>query len=268
MTLLEWARLFLRTGDGTSIGMTEFLSAMALRSDKQGPSRRRRTPASPLSAALQALRKLYGRPGPEPARGPFELLLYENVAYLANDARRDEAFRLLRERVGLSPEKILAAAPATLREAASRGIVPDQTVEKLRAIAAVALEELGGDLEEVIRRPVPEALKALRKFPSIGEPGAQKVLLFCRREPFLALDSNGLRVLLRLGYGKEDKSYARSYRSAQEAADAELPRDCGVRIEAHLLLRRHGQELCRRSQPRCEICPVRSGCVFAVSREL
>jgi len=241
---------------------------MAPRSGKQRSPRRRKAPVSRLSAALQALRKLYGWPESEPARGPFELLLYENIAYLASDARREEAFRLLRERTGLSPNGVLAAAPATLREAASRGIVPDQTVEKLRAIAAITLEDFGGDLEEVIRRPVPEALKALRKFPSIGEPGAQKILLFCRREPFLALDSNGLRVLLRLGYGKEDKSYARSYRSAQEAADAELQRDCGVRIEAHLLLRRHGQELCRRSQPRCEICPLRRGCAFARSREL
>ena len=232
------------------------------------PSNRRKTPASRLSGTLQALRKLYGRPEPGPARGPFELLLYENVAYLADDGRRDEAIRLLRERVGLSPEKILAAAPESLREAASRGIVPNQTVEKLRAIAAVALEEFGGDLEAVIRRPLKDAVKALRKFPSIGEPGAQKILLFCRREPFLALDSNGLRVLLRLGYGREDKSYARSYRSAQAAAEAELPRDCGVRIEAHLLLRRHGQELCRRSQPRCEICPLRRGCAFARSRKL
>ena len=226
-------------------------------------SRCRRTPASRLSAALQALRKLYGRPGSPPARGPFELILSENVAYLANDDRRDEALRLLRDRTGLSPQGVLAAAPATLREVASRGIVPDQTVEKLRAIAAIAVEEFGGDLEAAIQRPVKEALKALRKFPSIGEPGAEKILLFCGREPFLALDSNGLRVLLRLGYGKEDKSYARSYRSAQDAADGELPRDCGARIEAYLLLRRHGQELCRRSQPRCEVCPLRSDCPYA-----
>jgi endonuclease-3 len=228
-------------------------------------SRRRKAPASRLSVALQALRKLYGRPRPASARGPFELILYENVVYLADDSRRDEAFAALRDRVGLSPDRILAAAPAVLREVARHSIVPDRTVEKLRAIAEVALEEFGGDLDAAIRRPVKEAVKALRKFPSIGEPGAQKILLFCRREPFLALDSNGLRVLLRLGYGKEDKSYARSYRSAQEAADAELPRDCGARIEAHLLLRRHGQELCRRSQPRCEICPLRLDCDYVRS---
>ncbi len=230
---------------------------------RRSPSGTRRAPASKLLRLLAALRKLYGRVPPPPAQGPFELILYENVAYLADDAGRDEAFGALRDRVGLFPEKILAAPHAALHEVARRGIGPDQTVEKLRAIAAIALEEFAGDLDEVIRRPAKEAIRALRRFPSIGEPGAQKILLFCKREPVLALDSNALRVLLRLGYGREEKNYARSYRTAQEAADNELPRDCATRIQAHLLLRRHGQELCKSSRPRCEVCPLRPACAFA-----
>lgn len=235
-------------------------------SSGRSPSGRRISPASKLPRLLATLRKLYGRVRPPAASGPFELILYENVAYIADDAKRDEAFAALRANVGLSPEEIAAAPRAALHEVARRGIVPDQTVEKLRAIAAITLEEFAGDLDEVVGRQIRDAVKALRKFPSIGEPGAQKVLLFCRRAPVLALDSNGLRVLLRLGYGKEDKSYARSYRSAQDAADPELPRDCKTRIEAHLLLRRHGRELCKRSRPRCEVCPLRADCAFAGPR--
>jgi endonuclease III len=78
----------------------------------------------------------------------------------------------------------------------------------------------------------------------------------------LALDSNGLRVLLRLGFGREDKNYTKSYRSAQEAAAGDLPPDVGVLIEAHQLLRRHGKELCKANHPRCEICPVRAKCAY------
>lgn len=216
----------------------------------------------PLRRALAALRRLYGKPAPPAVTDPFELILYENVAYLAEDARRDEAFRMLKERVGLSPEQVLAAPRATLHEIARKGIVPARTVEKLREIAAIALEDFGGDLSAIVRRPAKEAMKALKKFPSIGDPGAEKVLLFSGSVPVLALDSNGLRVLLRLGFGKEDKSYARSYRSAREAVDGQLPRDGAVRIEAHQLLRRHGQELCKRAHPRCEACPLRPDCAY------
>jgi endonuclease III len=216
----------------------------------------------PLARDLGALRRLYGRPKPPALTDPFELILYENVAYLADDERRDEAFRMLREHVGLSPEKILDAAASTLNEVGRRGIVAEQTVEKLRTIASIAIHDFGGDLSAALRREPKEAVKALRKFPSIGVPGAEKVLLFSGSAPVLALDSNGLRVLLRLGFGVEEKSYANSYKTAQAAADSEIPRTCAARIEAYQLLRKHGQELCKRNHPRCEACPLRPDCAY------
>ena len=216
----------------------------------------------PLSRLIRALRKSYGRPQPPKVTDPFEQILFQNVAYLADDVRRAEAFRVLKERTGLKPEKILAAPRATLQKIARRGITPAATAEKLREIATIALDEFGGDLFKVIGGPPGEARKALKKFPSIGEPGAEKILLFSGSFPVLALDSNGLRVLLRLGFGKADKSYAKSYRSAQAAAEVQLPKDCGVLIEAYQLLRRHGQELCKTKHPRCGACPVRARCVY------
>ena len=117
-------------------------------------------------------------------------------------------------------------------------------------------------LDSSPRRPAKEAARALRKFPGIGEPGAEKILLFAGLAPFLALESNGLRVLLRLGYGTEGKNYAASYKSAQGAAAVEIPETVRARIEAHQLLRRHGQELCRRSAPICERCPVTKECAY------
>jgi endonuclease III len=215
---------------------------------------------------ISALRRLYGKPRPPAVTDPLEIILFENIAYLADDERREKAFQALKTRVGLSPAKILAAPRSVLREIASNGIVPDQTVAKIRSIAAIAVEEFGGSLASVTRLPIPAAKKALRKFPSIGDPGAEKVLLFSRSAPILALESNGLRVLLRLGFGTEDKNYARSYRSAQAAVDAQLKTDCDWLIEVHQLLRRHGQELCRRSHPSCEICPLRPLCPYAASR--
>jgi endonuclease-3 len=222
-----------------------------------------------LGGILQALRSLYGRPEPPAVTDPFAQILLENVAYLASDARRAESFRLLRELTGLEPERILAAPRAALHEIGRKGIMPGATVEKLREIAAVALEEFGNDLPGVLRRPPRDAVKALKKFPSIGDPGAEKILLFSGAHPVLALDSNGLRVLLRLGFGREDKNYTRSYRSSQEAAAGQIPQDCAVLIEAHQLLRRHGQELCKAKYPRCEACPLRVECVYykTVSRK-
>ena len=72
-------------------------------------------------------------------------------------------------------------------------------------------------------------------------------------------------MLLRLGFGKEDKNYAKAYRSAQEAATPGAPLDTEWFTRAHQLLRRHGQELCKTNHPRCEACPLKKACVYYAS---
>jgi len=110
--------------------------------------------------------------------------------------------------------------------------------------------------------PLPKARKALQKFPGIGEPGAEKILLFSKTYPVLALESNGLRVLVRLGFGEEKKNYATTYRLVQKAVGEGLDNDYTWLIQAHLLLRRLGQELCRRSEPMCDRCPLAADCAY------
>jgi endonuclease-3 len=114
----------------------------------------------------------------------------------------------------------------------------------------------------ILDKPIAFAKKDLRKFPAIGEPSAEKILLFNHRHPFLALESNGLRALLRLGFGEEKKSYSTTYRLVQKAAGEGLDKDYSWLIQAHLLLRRHGQELCRRSEPMCDKCPLAENCEY------
>jgi endonuclease III len=124
------------------------------------------------------------------------------------------------------------------------------------------LEEFDGDLRPVLKLPLAQAKKALQQFPGIGVPGAEKILLFMKTQPLFALESNGLRVLIRLGFGEEKKSYSTTYRLVQKEVADELDNDYTWLMEAHLLLRRHGQELCKRSEPTCNECPLSADCCF------
>ena len=220
-----------------------------------------------LSKLITRLAQFYGKPKPPLTTDPFELILFESVAYLVSDERRAEAFALLRKTVGTKPYKILAAANnALLRVTELGGMQPEKRAARLREIALIAMNEFGGDLSEALQLPLPKAKKALQKFPSIGEPSAEKFLLFTRSYPVLGLDSNGLRVLLRLGFGEEKKkNYSASYRSVQEAIKDQLPDDYDWLIDAHLLLRHHGKELCKTNRPLCENCPVRQGCAYNIN---
>lgn len=221
--------------------------------------------ASPFLALLRTLKKFYGRPSPPKLKGALEIVLWENCAYLAADDRRAAAFALLKKTVGLKPKQILDADPSLLLEVGRFGIVPYESAKKLRLIAEIAHYTFNDDVDSVLDLPLKQARKELHRFPSIGEPGAEKILLFTRRHKILALDSNGLRVLLRYGFGEQKKSYSASYRSAQAATAGQLPDSFDDLIAAHLLLRRHGQEICRRNDPACPTCPAAPDCRYARS---
>jgi endonuclease III len=217
---------------------------------------------SALAKRLDALERLHGPQKPPPASGPFELVLWENVAYLVSDEKRARAFAELKKRVGLRPRDVLEAPREILHSIAAAGMKPELRVAALREAAEIAIADLEGRAGAVLSLPEKEAMRILKRFPGIREPGAEKILLFCRARPLFALDSNGLRVLVRLGYGREQKSYSATYRSVREAVAQEILREAGWLMRAHALLRRHGQEICKRSTPLCESCPLQEGCVY------
>jgi hypothetical protein len=139
---------------------------------------------------------------------------------------------------------------------------------QFHSILAYALPaEVEGD-----RRGAREALREARAVSverSVGaDPARERVVPRGRRDARRGLPvaegySNGLRVLVRLGYAKDDANYAKTYRAAAEAVGPELPDGTAWLVAAHQLLRRHGQETCRRSEPRCKVCPLAKGCDFA-----
>jgi endonuclease III len=216
----------------------------------------------PLTQFIQRLRSHFGPLKPPKLVGPWEMILWENVAYLADDDRRAKAWQVLKKRVGIEPEQILSASDNALLEVTRHGIEADRFAEKIRTCAKIVLEEFDGNLRPVLQWPLAKAKKALQRFPGIGEPGAEKILLFTRSDPVFALESNGLRVLLRLGFGEEKKSYSATYRLVQQTVEAELDKEYSRLIEAHLLLRRHGQDPCRRAKPECAKCPLAGDCAF------
>src|SRR5450432_809994 len=207
------------------------------------------------------LRKHYGAPELPPARGPFELVMWENCCYLLSDERRRAVFEELRAQVGLNAEAIWKADQEILLPLAKMGgMRPETRVFRWREIARITLTQFDGDLDRILREPYATAKKALKQFPNIGDPGAEKILLFCGASDGLPLESNGLRVLLRVGYGRTQKSYGAEYRSVQEGIAGELPRGAEALARAHLLLREHGKTICRTNGPLCHECPAAELC--------
>jgi endonuclease-3 len=216
---------------------------------------------------IAKLKKKHGEPALPPARGPFELVMWENACYLLPDTRRAVVFEGLRQQVGMDPESIWKAGKEALLPLAKMGgMRPETRVFRWQEIARITISQFGGDLDSILQLPYDKAKRALHQFPNIGQPGAEKILMLCGMSAGLPLEWNGCRVLVRVGYGRTQKNYGATYRSIQEALAGQIPRDAGSLTRAHLLLRYHGKVVCRSTQPLCLECPLVDECAFAAKQ--
>jgi endonuclease-3 len=210
------------------------------------------------------LRERYGLVEAPAAHGPFELVMWENACYLLPDDRRSEVFEALRQQVGMDAAAIASAGDAILLPLAKRGgMRPETRVFRWREIARITLDEFGGNLNVILGWPYEKAKRALKTFPNIGDPAAEKILLFCGVSAGLPLESNGLRVLVRVGWGREQKNYGAMYKQVQQNIAPVLPKKADALTEAFLLLRQHGRVLCKDKAPLCQQCPLAERCDYA-----
>jgi endonuclease III len=219
-----------------------------------------------LDRVLAALERHYGAPEMGAASDPYVMLVFANCGYPASEAACTKGFDALEKLVGSEPAKILRAPQKKLVEAMrAGGIVPELRAERLREIAGRVVAEYGGDLRSALVGPIAPAMKILKSFPTIADAGAEKILLFARLAPVLAVPSNATQVPLRLGWGDEGKSWAAGYKSAQRALAAELTESFEPRMRAYLLFKQHGETTCKRSTPNCPVCPAAGDCAYYAS---
>lgn len=231
-------------------------------------------PKPNLDAVLDTLEKLYGPQKHAGPSDPYEMILYINSGYPATDASCSRGFDALKRELGLQPQEILAAPKAKLAKLMRvGGIVPEPRAERLKEIARMVKVEFHGDLRAALKKCLQEekkqpgkgihaAKKVLQIFPAIGEPSAERILLFSKLSPAAAVPSACVGVPMRLWFGQEGKNYATDYRAARGVLNAGLPETFEARQRAYLLMKKHGQQICKRSRPKCQICPLTGSCAY------
>lgn len=226
-----------------------------------------------LTQVLDALEGLYGPQKLAGPKDPYEMIVFLNCGYPASDAKCAKGFEALKREVGVPAKKILAAPKAKLAEVMRPSVIlPSVSAERLKEIARRVRDEFEGDLTAALKQRLwetkePEkglkaAKKVLQEFPTIGEPSAEKILLFSGLAPVAAVPSAFVDVPVRLLRGETGKNYAADYKAAREILESGLGQTFEARQRAYLLLKKHGQETCKRSKPKCEACPLTEQCAY------
>jgi endonuclease-3 len=204
-----------------------------------------------LTMMLSKLEKTFGKVTAK-RETAFQMLVRQMCGYPASDEACAKGWDALAKDVGTSAKAILEAKKSKLVKALrAGGMVPELRAKRLVEIAKKA------DADFTSRA-------VLKKMPTIADPGADKILLFTRVEPLAAVPSNTTQVTQRL-FGFSG-SYAQIYKKSQKALDAELPKSFDARIRAYLLLKRHGQTICKRAKPQCALCPLTDECHYFNAR--
>jgi endonuclease III len=220
-------------------------------------------PRISVADVLTRLEKFYGQQEPSFPVDPYEFLIWWHCGYPASDAACEKGWKNLKQQIGIEPEQLLAASPAKIANALKAGgMVPELRAQRLKEIAMPVKDEFGGDLRSALTGPLAKVRKTLKSFPGIADPGADRILLFGEIAPLAAVPSNCTHVLIRILQGPEGENYSVGYREAQRAIAAEVSETFDARMRAYLLLKTHGQQTCKRTNPKCEECPVKAKCAF------
>ena len=219
-----------------------------------------------VSDILNRLEKFYGPQDPSFPVDPYEFLVWWYCGYPASDVACTKGWNSLTHDVGVDPGKLLKAKSTKLAAAITPGgMFPELRAQRLQELAFRVENEFDGDLRAALAGSVPKARKLLKSFYGIADPGADRILLFARISPIAAVPSNCAGVLLRILNNATSKNYSATYREEQRIIAGELPETFDARARAYLLLKHHGQQLCKRTNPKCPECPLRSHCAYVAS---
>lgn len=222
-----------------------------------------------LDRLARTLNELHGDKNLEISGDPLAELILTVLSQATNDHNRDRAFASLRAAFP-TWEDVTAASVEEVERAISVGGLAKNKAPRIQAI----IREVGSGEElrrELESRTVDEAIEYLCSLPGVGPKTAACTLLFALGKPAFPVDTHIQRIALRLGLvpAKTDavKTQAefsrllsrRSRGAASGVREAATPEQL---YDLHVNTLTHGRLVCRPSNPRCEVCPLREECGF------
>ncbi|HLW61254.1 MAG TPA: endonuclease III [bacterium] len=198
----------------------------------------------------------YGRPKPRARRDAVSTLVHTILSQNTSDVNSRRAFERLRAKFP-SWEAVCDAPVETVIEAIRVAGLSTLKGPRIQGVLRRMLAERGRLSLDFLRRwPIDRAKAWLQGFDGVGPKTAAIVLIFGLGRPAFAVDTHVYRVGRRVGLIPAGLSVA----AAHDWLEGVIRRERYGPF--HLLLVRHGREICGARRPRCGVCPARRACDF------
>lgn len=123
---------------------------------------------------------------------------------------------------------------------------------RLHNLLAFVVHEYDGSLDAMFGTDVATLREQLLAVHGIGPETADAILLYAGNLPTFVVDTYTHRVLARHGW----IGYEADYHEIKDYFESSLPADAPLYNEFHALFVRLGKVYCRKSNPKCDECPL------------
>lgn len=210
-----------------------------------------------LEEVLDLLWEQHGREEVDGDDDILGVLVRTVLSQSTNNANSRRAFDGLLDRFHGDWGAIERAPAEEVAKSIEVGGLANQKAPRIQAILKRAREDGADDehsLEFLRDRPTSDALAYLSSLRGVGPKTARFTMMYAAGADVFPMDTHIFRILERLGILVASKSD----RAAHEYAEELVPD--GEAYPAHMVLVKHGRELCHARIPNCEACAVSDLC--------
>ncbi|OGW36752.1 MAG: endonuclease [Nitrospirae bacterium RBG_13_39_12] len=210
-----------------------------------------------MNNLLKIYHTLYQFFGPQywwPGDTPFEIAVGAILTQNTNWGNVEKAINNLKKEKALNPKAIHKMPISRLALLIKPAGYFNVKAKRLKSFIKFLMNEYRGSMSKMKKEDTNSLREKLLSINGVGPETADSILLYALEKPVFVVDAYTKRVLSRHGIMEHDKPYE----IFQELFISSLKRDARLFNEYHALIVRVGKTFCKRREPLCEICPLKS----------
>ena len=204
---------------------------------------------------MEVYRRLFDAFGPQhwwPGESPFEVMIGAVLTQNTNWQNVERAIGNLREADLLNPHALYALPQEELEELIRPAGYFRIKARRLRNLLKFLVERYDGSLDAMFATGLSTLREELLGINGIGPETADSILLYAGRLPSFVVDTYTHRIFARHGWIDFDTDY----HAIQDHFHSNLPDDVALYNEYHALIVHLGKHYCRKTNPKCDECPL------------
>ncbi|HOB98707.1 MAG TPA: endonuclease III domain-containing protein [Verrucomicrobiota bacterium] len=212
-----------------------------------------------LRQAYRLMRATHGHLHWWPASSPIEVCLGAILTQNTSWNNVERAIANLKHAASIDPRQLLRLDQPKLAALLKPAGYFNVKTRRLRSFLSVLVNEFDADLERLFAGPTQQVRKRLLGIHGIGPETADSMLLYASGHLSFVIDAYTKRIFLRHAWCPAEATYS-DLQSVCVRSLSHTPRSARLDYwrDYHAQLVMVGKEYCRKRQPRCERCPLRT----------